>query len=167
VLECRLDQPDAYIDAVCSYAGFRHRRRLWFRPGVLVCVLDEVEGSGGVHEIEQFWHSGAPCTRLGLRRFRLGAGAVLATEVEAALESGGEHGWRSRVLGSKEPAAVVSWGVTSELPFLAATAVFLDARDGSVHSEQQGDGGARVVCDSGGNRIVVAFSTADGVSVSQ
>ncbi len=89
------------IDATCQYRGFTHRRGVWFEePGVLH-IVDDISGPAGEHDIEQFWHLGA---REDRQRFTFD-GAV--EEVD---------GWRSRVMGRKEPAAVIRLHRRVELP---------------------------------------------------
>ena len=46
-----------YIDALCRYAGYTHRRRVLLQSDRLL-VLDEIEGSEGDHTCEQIWHLG-------------------------------------------------------------------------------------------------------------
>jgi hypothetical protein len=47
-----------WVDAICEYSGFRHRRRVRLDEGRLL-VLDEISGPPGEHSIEQVWNLGA------------------------------------------------------------------------------------------------------------
>jgi hypothetical protein len=51
------------VDAVCEYAGFRHRRRVRLEEGRLL-VLDEISGPPGDHLIEQVWNLGAAASEV-------------------------------------------------------------------------------------------------------
>jgi Heparinase II/III-like protein/Heparinase II/III N-terminus len=112
----RTSSEEDYLDAVCRYRGFEHRRVIRFAKPNTVFVLDEVSGTGGPHLLEQFWHSGEDVTAESPRSFRLGRTAQLLLSHDARLEVGGANGWRSRVFGSKEPAAVVCAAWRQELP---------------------------------------------------
>jgi hypothetical protein len=89
------------LDATCAYAGFTHRRQIVFVRPATVVVLDTVDGPAGVHTLEQFWHLGSAedAARFGF--------SAPAESVEA---------WRSRALGSREPATVLCVTVRSPLP---------------------------------------------------
>jgi hypothetical protein len=115
-----------FLDATCRYRGLEHRRRIRFKKPDVISVLDEVTGSGGPHLLEQFWHSGEEVTEESPRSFRLGHGARLLLPHDATLEIGGENGWRSRVFGSKEPAAVICMARKQELPASFLTVIELD-----------------------------------------
>ncbi|MEO7654041.1 MAG: alginate lyase family protein [Bryobacteraceae bacterium] len=95
--------------ALCRYRGFTHRRRILFMKPSLVLILDELDGSAGDHQIEQFWHPGGPAAAIGEHAFRIGTKAVLLTEpgLRATCASGGEHGWSSRSFGEKHASTVI------------------------------------------------------------
>jgi hypothetical protein len=116
-----------FLDATCRYRGLEHRRRIRFAKPNTIFVLDDVAGSGS-HLIEQFWHSGEDVTEESPRSFRLGRGARLLLPHDATLETGGENGWRSRVFGDKEPAAVICVTRKQELPASLQTVIELDAQ---------------------------------------
>jgi hypothetical protein len=46
-----------FLDAVCEYRGFSHRRRVLLEPGRLL-VFDEIDGPSGEHVCEQVWQFG-------------------------------------------------------------------------------------------------------------
>jgi hypothetical protein len=46
-----------FVDAICEYNGFQHRRRVQLQ-GPELLVLDEVTGSPGEHVVEQVWNLG-------------------------------------------------------------------------------------------------------------
>ena len=106
-----------YLDAICSYREFTHRRRLLCIEDEWLFVLDEVIGRLGEHRIEQFWH-------LADRNVR-----ILLAEPGAAKWG---DGLRSRVLGQKEKAPVVCSTWNTELPHFCASAVPLDGQDGTL-----------------------------------
>ena len=47
-----------YIDALCRYAGYTHRRRVLLQQDRLL-VLDEMDGPAGDHTCEQIWQLGS------------------------------------------------------------------------------------------------------------
>jgi hypothetical protein len=53
------------VDAVCSYDGFEHRRRVLLRAGYLL-ILDEVQGPGGEHDCQQIWQLGPAASKVYL-----------------------------------------------------------------------------------------------------
>jgi Heparinase II/III-like protein/Heparinase II/III N-terminus len=117
-----------FLDATCRYRGLEHRRRIRFKKPTTISVLDELTGSGGPHLLEQFWHSDEEVTAESPRSFRLGHGARLLLSHDATLEVGGENGWRSRVFGSKEPAAVICMAWKQALPASFVTIIELSAQ---------------------------------------
>ena len=131
-----------YLDALCRYAGFVHRRRwLFVKPAVLF-VVDEVTGPAGTHLVEQWWHGGSdePGRRLAL--------AGSAERVE---------GWRSRVLGAKEPAPVWRVAVRGNLPAVLGAAVDLSAEAGDGASSVTAEQGAITLRLTGRRPAVVRF----------
>jgi hypothetical protein len=124
----RSNSEEDYLDASCRYRGLEHRRRIRFDKPNTISVVDEVTGSGGPHLLEQFWHSGEEVTEESPRNFRLGQGARLFLSHDATLQIGGADGWRSRVFGSKEPAAVICMAWKQELPASFLTVIELSAR---------------------------------------
>jgi hypothetical protein len=124
----RSNSEEDFLDATCRYRGLEHRRTIRFAKPKTISVLDEVTGSGGPHLLEQFWHSGEEVTEESPRNFRLGRGARLLLSHDATLQIGGAHGWRSRVFGSKEPAAVICMAWKQELPASFLTVIELDAQ---------------------------------------
>jgi len=76
------------------------------KPDVLV-ICDRVDGPVGEHLIEQFWHLGVPLEQAGL---------VFEPGAEVEVSEGGEYGWRSPGLGTKEPATVVRLARRVALP---------------------------------------------------
>jgi hypothetical protein len=125
-----------FLDATCRYRGLEHRRTIRFAKPNTIFVLDEVTGSGGPHLLEQFWHSGEDVTVESPKSFRLGRSARLLLPHDAALEVGGENGWRSKVFGKKEPAAVICMSWKQELPARFATVIELS---GAVADVSAGD----------------------------
>ncbi len=136
------------LSATCRYRGFEHTRRILFVKPSLILVVDDISGPPGDHLIEQFWHSGEGVSSDSPRRFRLGREARLLLSHDAEAAAGGDDGWRSRAMGSKEPAAVIRVPVRGALPVQLTAAIDLDgnadARQISAAFEQLGvkSGGA-------------------------
>jgi hypothetical protein len=98
------------LEAVCSYGGFVHRRRIEFhKPGRLT-IADTVEGPPGEHTLEQFWHLGSAAEA---QRFRFGVEPEML------------EGWRSRALASKEKAPVMRVTHRGTLPVKLETEVLV------------------------------------------
>jgi len=113
----RTSEEEDFLDAVCRYRGLEHRRVIRFAKPDTVFVRDEITGGiGGPHLLEQFWHSGEGVSQESTRCFRVGRTARLRLSQDATLEVGGVNGWRSRVFGSKESAAVICVQRKQELP---------------------------------------------------
>jgi len=91
------------IDAVCSYAGFRHRRRVRLHKPGRLWILDEIKGPPGEHDVEQFWHPGVSVKPLSADAFSVGPNATLRLSPGSAanLSEGDEYGWRSLAPGRK------------------------------------------------------------------
>ncbi|MGA3238857.1 MAG: alginate lyase family protein [Bryobacteraceae bacterium] len=124
----RTNSEEDFLDATCRYRGLEHRRVIRFAKPATIFVSDEVTGAGGPHLLEQFWHSGEDVTEESPRNFRLGRTARLRLSHDATLQIGGAHGWRSRVFGNKEPAAVICAAMKQELPASLQTVIDLDAQ---------------------------------------
>ncbi len=114
------------LSATCRYRGFEHTRRILFVKPSLIVVVDEISGPPGEHLIEQFWHSGESVTAESPRRFRLGRAARLLLSHDAEASTAGDNGWRSRAMGSKEPAAVICVAARSALPVQLTAVIDLD-----------------------------------------
>jgi Heparinase II/III-like protein/Heparinase II/III N-terminus len=105
------DQGDlVFLDAECSFREFRHRRRFLLVGDELLVVLDEVNSSAPTveHTIDQHWHLGDLAV------------PILFSDPGAVHR---EEGLRSRVLGQKEPAAVLLASWRTSLPHFSATAL--------------------------------------------
>ena len=103
----RSEEAEDTLLAVCEYGPVRHHRLVRLeKRAPRIWIGDWVEGAE--QEIEQYWHLGEGAERLGPGCFRSG-GARLTLENPS--EPTIEEGWRSHVLGSREPAAVlrVDW----------------------------------------------------------
>jgi hypothetical protein len=111
------------IDAECRYRGFRHRRRVLFVKPDLVIILDEIDGPGGDHVVEQFWHPGVVVTPVSAFAFRLGSRALLQFPEEARPRLG--EGWRSPAYGRKQPAPAITVRREGKLPCRMAAALSL------------------------------------------
>lgn len=103
------DAKQDYLDAECRYRRLRHRRRVFFaKPESLLFILDDLEGEA--IEAEQFWHTSGKIAMLTPGCFALAGGGTLALALSGAavdLTEAGEFGWRSPVLGIKEPTPVI------------------------------------------------------------
>jgi hypothetical protein len=73
---------------------------------LLLFIYDDVASDQAV---EQFWHFGEAAAQISPSCWRIGTrGCLLISgSATANLSTGEEHGWRSRVLGRKEPAQVL------------------------------------------------------------
>ncbi|MBV9158583.1 MAG: alginate lyase family protein [Acidobacteriaceae bacterium] len=57
-------QPDGgFVDAICRYGQFTHRRRVLLKPEQLL-VLDEISGPAGEHTCEQIWQLGPGASKV-------------------------------------------------------------------------------------------------------
>jgi hypothetical protein len=99
-----------FLDASCSYGGFRHRRRVSFEKPATLAVRDTIEGPPGTHRIEAFWHLG---TEGDAARFAFNAPAEPVQT------------WRSRALCAREPAVALRVAVSGELPLELETTIDL------------------------------------------
>jgi hypothetical protein len=115
-----------FLAAICRYRGFEHLRRIQYVQPSLIVVIDEITGPPGEHLIEQFWHSGEGVSEDGPRRFRLGRLARLHLSHPGEATTGGENGWRSPAMGSKEPAAVIRVAVRGAFPMQLTATIDLD-----------------------------------------
>lgn len=106
-----------FLDAECRYGGVLHRRRVLLLKPALLFVLDDVEGPEEAL-LEQFWHAGQPVTHLGAHAWQIGSCARLVFPSGSAVTQGqgGEHGWRSRVFGSREAAPFLCVAFRGRLP---------------------------------------------------
>jgi hypothetical protein len=140
-----------FVDAVCSWRGVRHRRRiLLLKDPCWLLILDEVElasDASTFHLIEQFWHLGQAPVLIAPHSFRIGrqAALVLAGAETVELSEGGEYGWRSPAPGFKLPAPLVRATVRAPLPVrLAALLSFTPQAPG-----------LQLVADPDGCRLLV------------
>jgi len=102
------DAKQDYVDAECRYRRLRHRRRVLFLKPQFLFILDDLEGDE--IDAEQFWHTGARIEMLTPGCFALSGGGALVLALSGAavdLTEAGEFGWRSPVLGVKEPTPVI------------------------------------------------------------
>ncbi|MGA7237187.1 MAG: alginate lyase family protein [Bryobacteraceae bacterium] len=120
------DEQSDFLAAICRYRGYEHLRRIQYVKPSLILVVDEITGPPGEHLIEQFWHSGESVNEVSSRQFRLGRHARLRLSHAGELTTGGENGWRSRAMGSKEPAAVIRVAVRGAFPMQLTAAIDLD-----------------------------------------
>ena len=141
VREWRTSPECDFLDASCrpSSGDWTHRRRIFFVKPDVLWILDEVEGQGE-HFIEQFWHCGQEVAAVSPRCFRIGGDAILALGGDAAAQSGGEHGWRSRALGQKEPSPVIVAARKAALPAVFATALVVAAEPLALDLQKDGAG---------------------------
>jgi hypothetical protein len=120
------DERSDFLAAICRYRGFEHLRRILYLKPSLIAVVDEITGPPGEHLVEQFWHSGEAVEELSPRSFRIGRDARLLLLHGGELSVGGENGWRSQAMGSKEPAAIVRVEVRGAFPVQLAAAIDLN-----------------------------------------
>jgi len=129
------------VDAECRYAGLRHRRRLLLTPQLLV-IVDDLEGPDGEHQVEQFWHPGMAPERTGTHTFQIAGAALLSLPqaLAAELAEGGEWGWRSLVMGHKDPAPVIRAGGRFRFPLTLIAVVDFSAGEGTLPVKDHVDG---------------------------
>jgi len=101
ILNWKTNDTRDLIEAECRYRGFTHRRSVEFQKPNVVLIIDEIDGLGGEHEIEQLWHLGSLEAR---ERLELPEGA----EVVAS--------WRSAVFAEKHHAPMVRVSRRGSLP---------------------------------------------------
>ena len=99
-----------FIDAVCQYRGFAHRRQLLLRDSQII-VLDEISGPPGDHQIQQLWNLGPAADQIHL------AFSEPAEEVPASF---------SGAYGIKTPARAIAVKRRGPLPL--SIAMSLDTR---------------------------------------
>lgn len=121
ILRWKENEEWCFLDAICAYRGFRHRRMmLWLRDPAVLAVADEISGgaNGREHQIEQFWHCGSDMAASSRGNYRIGDDALLVLPADAAavLSEGGEYGWQSEVPGRKTPRPVIVVSRKTGLP---------------------------------------------------
>lgn len=137
ILEFQTCAAHDFFDAECRYRGITHRRRvLWIKPDVLL-ILDDISGTPGEHDLEQFWHLGGKPALAGAACFRV-PGALLVTESNGTLEIAA--GWTSPVFGSKTAAAVIRVARREVLPSRWAAAVIFGESDSPASIQRTGGG---------------------------
>ena len=115
LLEFTTDAASDRVVAMCRYSGFIHTRTVEFENNEF-SIADRIEGPGGEHDIEQFWHFAKEPHELSPGTWDIAGLADFTTE-------GGtlEPGWRSRCFGSKEPASVIIVRRRATLPLTLHT----------------------------------------------
>ena len=105
--------------AACSYAGFRHQRKVVLRKmEQQVLITDDIEGPPGKHRLEQFWHFG--------ETVRDPQSLVTIDPADQSrLDEGGDYGWISPALAAKTPAPVLSVTRQTTLPASFTTRIDL------------------------------------------
>jgi hypothetical protein len=116
-----------FVDAVCRYSGFTHRRRIVFRKPDLIFILDDLDGEAGKHVIEQFWHPGEPVTTVCHNVIKIGYSTLVLSPWGTAEV---QDGWRSPALGTKTKAPVIRVSQICELPVRLGTALDLSGELG-------------------------------------
>ena len=139
-----------FLDALCR-GQFLHRRRIVFlKPLQLLFSVDDVAWlieDYASHRVEQFWHLGDAAAE---SRFSCAGGNRLP------LEEGGETGWRSCVLGTKQPAPVLCVRAEGRLPMTLATAFDFSGSPG----------GATLAMQSGKDHRTLLWSGTDAAGMS-
>ena len=117
------------LEAACSYAGIRHRRRVSFQKRErALMVTDVIEGQGTECLIEQFWHAGCAVTEIERGRWSIGERAELTVDPKAECEA--LEGWRSDAFASKRPAPVIRVWMRAALPVELKTRLTLRMSSG-------------------------------------
>ncbi|HVP56431.1 MAG TPA: alginate lyase family protein [Candidatus Eisenbacteria bacterium] len=120
LLEFATDAGKDRAVATCCYQGFSHTRTVEVTDAGL-SVVDQIEGPGGEHDIEQFWHVALEPRALAAGQWDLGGLAELIAEGSVL-----EPGWRSRCFNAKQPAAVIVVRRCATLPLTLHTRLRLN-----------------------------------------
>jgi hypothetical protein len=120
-----------FVEAVCRYRGFAHRRRLvLLKEPLLLAVLDDIDAASESRAvlIEQFWHTGLPVLPLDAGRVSLSHRAAMALSGGDSVEftEGGDYGWRSPAFGIKTPAPCLRVIARRKAPVALAAVFFLE-----------------------------------------
>jgi hypothetical protein len=108
-----------YVDAICRYHGFTHRRQVLLNPDLLL-VVDDIDGPEGEHTCEQIWQLGQAASRA----------RILFSTPASSLPSK-----FSPAYGACEPAESLVAKMTGKLP--GRIAMLLDSnRNGSLTIER-------------------------------
>ena len=123
VVEWSSSPAEDFLRAECRYGGFTHRRTVHLQKPDRLVVVDEIEGPGGEHLIEQFWHPGGNAAAISPNCFRIAGDWQLGLDaaLRAELSEGGEYGWRSEAFGSKTPAPAIRATSIARLPLRLET----------------------------------------------
>lgn len=121
----------ARASAQCRYRGYHHRRDIELAAhggGAVLTVVDRIGGEEGQPPdgpvvLEQFWHTPLQVVPEAENLWGLGAAITVRLGGSTDIEEGGEFGWRSLVLGQREPSKVLCARYQSTLP-IVLTAVF-------------------------------------------
>jgi hypothetical protein len=111
VLEFTSDAHRDRVVAVCRYHGFSHTRTVEFVNGSEFLISDSIDGAGGEHAIEQFWHFAVGPHEIAAGTWNIGGIAEFTAEGGTV-----EEGWRSSCFGSKEVAPVIAVRRKTALP---------------------------------------------------
>ncbi len=118
-----------YLDAICRYAGFTHRRRFFFLKPDLLVLVDDIEGPPGEHKLEWFWHLG----NLEAAPARI----ILEDGLEVRTETGGDYGWTAPLFGAKTEAPLLHVMRDTALPFQSAAALWLGSGPATLRRKQE------------------------------
>jgi hypothetical protein len=109
VADWRSGAGEDLLEAVCSYGGIRHRRRVRFdKTAPRIEIEDTLEGGPAPGAVTQYWRLAEAPEQDGPRRFFSGGARITLDEnVEVSIE----EGWRSPVFGTRQqaPVLVVRW----------------------------------------------------------
>ena len=139
-----------------------HRRRVVFVKPELLFVLDDIEG--GQLAVEQFWHPGGSVEMLTPACFRIaGAGTLVLgpAGIAGELSEAGEFGWRSPVMGVKQPAPLIVCHQTGEQTVRLGAVLAFSAPPVSISALEIVSAGEEVTMIlSGAWQVSVAFHAA-------
>ncbi len=150
-----------FLDALCRYAGFIHRRRVLLGKPDLVFIWDRIDGLPGEHLIEQFWHCGAPVKTLAPGCLQIGnvSRLVLPAAEQYEICVDGEHGWRSRVYGERTPEPVIRVWRKAGLPAWLGTVIDFSGspEQPSLRLEGREDSGPWVMYRGAARQATIRF----------
>jgi hypothetical protein len=145
-----------FLDAVCTFHGFRHRRRLlWMPRHEMLAVVDVVENGGEEHRVEQFWHCGDAVTETSKGNYRIGSGASLVVPASSDVVVG--EGWKSELPGMKVSLPVIVVRQTLKLPATLGAILFLGPQSDIALTVEADQDSVRLM---GGNGQSVGFPPA-------
>jgi hypothetical protein len=138
------NQDWCFLDAVCTFHVFRHRRRLlWLVQYDMLAAVDVVENGAEEYRIEQFWHCGDAVTEISKGNYRIGSGASLVVPPSSDVVV--SEGWQSELPGIKVPVPVIVVRRTAKLPVTLGAILFLRPQSDATLTVEDYENGIRLI----------------------